>query len=298
MEASASVLAMEEELERYKERLAALQATAAEHEEELNRLRAQRRASCGSLGGSSSVQREREIIFDPLNLNPFPDNPAGRQQRRRATKAVLNELLRQCAHTRGHAPVAPSSTAEATISASVVKRRGILRTLFTRMMDAREDVSVVVDLLPKTLRMKLRTLAYIVSRLKRAFAILKRCGSKEARENYYVVSAAVVPEPAADRDMSGMMRRVTDELNLPRAAGSVPHTQLAVRAAWQKLVENTAPIAVGEQVECTQGIGTVEALDADGTITIKLSHGKIVTFTSQGATLSLSFSRLGTAIRL
>ena len=55
---------------------------------------------------------------------------------------------------------------------------------------------------------------------------------------------------------------------------------------------------MGEQVECTQGIGTVEALDADGTITIKLSHGKIVTFTSQGATLSLSFSRLCTAIRL
>jgi hypothetical protein len=90
MEASASVLAMEEELERYKERLAAAQATAAELEEELNRLRAQRRASCGSLGGSSSVQREKEIIFDPLNLTPFPDNPAGRQQRRRATKAVLS----------------------------------------------------------------------------------------------------------------------------------------------------------------------------------------------------------------
>ena len=125
MEASASVLAMEEELERYKERLAALQATAAEHEEELNRLRAQRKASCGSLGESSSVQREREIIFDPLNLNPFPDNSAGFRQRRRATTAVWNELLRQCAHTRGHAPVAPSSTAEATISASVVKRRDI-----------------------------------------------------------------------------------------------------------------------------------------------------------------------------
>ncbi len=78
----------------------------------------------------------------------------------------------------------------------------------------------------------------------------------------------------------------------------MPHTQQAVRAAWQKLVENTAPIAVGEQAEFTRGIGTVEALDADGTITIKLSHGEIVTFTSQGATLSLSFSRLCTASRL
>ncbi len=123
------------------------------------------------------MQREREIIFDPLNLNPFPDNPAGLRQRRRATKAVWNELLRQCAHTRGHAPVAPSSTAEATISASVVKRRDILRMLFTRMMDAREDASVVIDLLPKTFRMKLRTLAYIVSRLKRAFARRKGGGS-------------------------------------------------------------------------------------------------------------------------
>jgi hypothetical protein len=38
-----------------------------------------------------------------------------------------------------------------------------------------------------------------------------------------VVSAAVVPEPAAYRDMSGMMRRVTDELNLPRAKrGGLP----------------------------------------------------------------------------
>jgi hypothetical protein len=213
MEASASVLAMEEELQRYKECLAAAQATAAELKKELNRLRAQRRASCGRLVGNSSVQREREIIFDPLNLTPFPDNPAGRQQRRRATKAVWKELLRQCAHTRGHAPVALSSTAEATISASVVKRRGILRTPFTRMMDAREDVSVVVDLLPKTLRMKLHTLAYFVSRLKRAFAILKRCGSKEARENYYVVSAAVVRAPVRKR------RRRAARVRDGRAAG-------------------------------------------------------------------------------
>jgi len=247
---------MEEELERFKERLAAAEATAAERKEELDHLHTQRRAACASLAGSSSVQREREITFDPLNLTPFPDNPAGHRRRRRATKAVWNELLRQCAPTRGHAPVAQSSTAEAKISASVVKRRGILRTLFKRMVDAREDERAVVDLLPKTLRMKLRTHAYIVSRLKRAFAILKRCGSKEARENYYVVSAAVVPEPAAERDKSGMMRRVTDELDLPRAPGSVPHKQQAVRAAWQKLVENKAPIAVGEQVECTQGIGT------------------------------------------
>jgi hypothetical protein len=74
----------------------------------------------------------------------------------------------------------------------------------------------------------------------------------------------------AERDRSGMMRRVAEELEIPRALGSVPYKQQAVWAAWQKLVENSAPIAVSEQVECTQGsyfhwagLGDINRSEAD-----------------------------------
>ena len=71
----------------------------------------------------------------------------------------------------------------------------------------------------------------------------------EARENYYVLSTAVAAEPVPERNKSGMQTRVTKELDIPRAPGSVPHKQQAVRAAWYKLVGNSAPIAVGVEME-------------------------------------------------
>jgi hypothetical protein len=111
------------------------------------------------------------------------------------------------------------------------------------------DCSVVAGHLPKALRRLLRALVCIKNQLRSAFAILKNFRGTEARENYYALCTDVVPMYAAEWDRSGMIRRVAEELEPPRALGSVPYKQQAVRAAWRKLVENSEPIAVGEQVE-------------------------------------------------
>jgi hypothetical protein len=286
-EAVASFESLDEELERSKEQLALGCAQIAELEEELSDLRAARRSSLVVTG--RSVSRHRKIAFNPEDDTPFAENEAGRKQKSRAIKAVERALLLQCAAPRGHA--ARSSVGDSA-SASVTKRKGIMRELFARMVSAEGGgIDLVVDQLPRTMRKHLRTLICIKVRLRRAFAVLKQCHGTEARENYYALCTAVAPEPVTEGDKRGMMRSVTSELDIPRGPDSVPVKQRAVRAAWDKLVGNSAPIAVGELVDCSQGNGTVEALHENGGISIHITgRGETVKFTSQGALLFSSAS--------
>ena len=288
-EAVASVSSLAEELQRSKEQVAANRTLLAEQSDELSLLRAARRCSLSEQGWR--VHRERGIVFNPQDSTSFADTDAGRKEKSRAIRAIENELLRQCAPKRGHAPSTVRTATGTLVSASVTKRKAILRVFFSRMVNAESGeasggFSAVIDHLPRILRKHLRTLVYIKNRLKSAFAILKTCNGKEVRENYYVLSTAVAAEPVPERDKSGMQTRVTKELGIPRAPGSVPHKQQAVRAAWDKLVGNSAPIAVGEEAECSQGRGTVEELHDDGRISVNIAgRGETVKFTSQGASI-------------
>jgi hypothetical protein len=89
-----------------------------------------------------------------------------------------------------------------------------------------------VGFLPKALRRLFRILVCTKNQLRSAFEIMKNCRGAEVRENYYALCTDVVSIYAAERDRCGMTRRVAEELETPRALGSVPYKQQAVRAAW------------------------------------------------------------------
>ena len=226
---------------------------------------------------SAKTCLEREIQFDPSNQASFHDTNAGQRKKNRSVVAIEKEILRCCAPMRG-------SGTTGTLSASAVKREEILTELCNRMnFEVEGDFDAVVSRLPKLIREQIETLVFIKDRLKHAFAILKKCHGTEARVNYYVLATSVASSPVSERDRHGMHRRVTDMVDIPRAKTCVPARQQPIRATWDNVVCNTSPIQVGEKVDSFDGPGTVQALHEDGSITIKLTHGAVVTFSSQGS---------------
>ena len=150
----------------------------------------------------------------------------------------------------------------------------------------------LLSYLPLRLQDFVKTLRCIVDSLRRAFAILKYCRGNEVRTNYHVLCAGVACELVAEGDRSGMARKVTELLGIPRGPGSVFKRQQPLRAAWDRLVAISGrPLQLDELVDCAQGRGIVKALELDGGITIQLDYGKSARFSSQG----IPFIRLTTS---
>jgi hypothetical protein len=234
----------------------------------------------------TSKQAKQETVFDITNRAEFDDSEAGRQQLSRASKAVNAVLLQHCTPGRG---MIKMLNANGEPTASVVKREIILARLLDALLpdgDVHESdagVAQVIAHLPKRVQVYFNTMRYVIGRLKKAFDVLKFCLGAHDRACYYILSAGIAPEEAEVGVRSGMMRKVTTLLSIPRGLASVPRGQQAKRAAWDRLQPLVGtPLKTGEAVECVHGCGVIEALNADSSISIKLDFGKSVTFSSQG----------------
>ena len=239
-----------------------------------------------------SARTERDLeasaVFDPQDQTPFDmGTTAGRQLFSTALKSLRTCLLRQCIPKRGSAARLSAAASGVTLTASVLKRRLLMCSIFEEMMpeidgDDEAGFEEVILHLPKKLQAFLNLLRRMKDRLKRAFAVFKHMRSREAHTCYRVLSAGTVPERAEARDGTGLMRAFTTAFDIPRKPGSVPVQMQLVRDEWQVAVSKVGPLEVGEAVVFTHGPGTVEALHPDGGITVKASFGKSFTFESDG----------------
>jgi hypothetical protein len=241
-----------------------------------------------------SAQTGRNAIvlaeFDPLNQTPFDFvSDAGRKRLSRNMQVLKRCLAGLCVAPRGSAERL-AATAGTPLTASVAKCKTLVSMFLEQMLPALgPDVDPelgfddVLSYLPQRLQDFVKTLRCIVDSLRRAFAILKYCRGKEARASYHVLCAGVACELVAEGDRSGMARKVTESLGIPRAPGSVFRRQQPLRAAWDRLVALSGrPLQLEELVDCAQGRGIVKALELDGSITIQLDYGKSARFTSKG----------------
>jgi len=239
-----------------------------------------------------SARTERDLeagaVFDPQDQTPFDiETTAGRKLFSTALKSLRTCLLRQCIPKRGSAARLSAAASGVTLTASVLKRRILMCSIFEEMMpeidgDDEAGFEEVILHLPKKMQAFFNLLRRIKDRLKRAFAVFKHMRSREAQTCYRVLSAGTVPERVEARDGTGLMRAFTTAFDISRKPGSVPVQMQLVRDEWQLTVSKVGPLEVGEAVVFTHGPGTVEALHPDGGITVKASFGKSFTFDSDG----------------
>ena len=103
---------------------------------------------------------------------------------------------------------------------------------------------------------------YIVGRIGDALSIAKRCASEQQRREYRVILTAVAPELAAQRDKSGMSRKVAAALGVYRK-GAPFRDAVAKRDEIDKLdVQYDKPLKIGDQVRCRHGTGKLTAMPA------------------------------------
>jgi hypothetical protein len=86
-----------------------------------------------------------------------------------------------------------------------------------------------------------KTDAYIVTRLKAALAVLKRCATEAQRVDLHVILGAVAPERHTKGDQSGMIKRVADRLDVQRGSRYVKATgDQRARVFEQTIVQRDA----------------------------------------------------------
>jgi hypothetical protein len=261
-----------------------LQRRVRELEAELERERASRRMFEAN---RTSDARELGAKFDPRDTTRFDDSDAGRKQFSRAMEVIMASFLKVCLAPRGS-----RAEGEGVLTASPAKKQMIVAKLLDEVLPHSEDgvvdadpaFNVLFPYLPRRFQVYVRALESIKNSAKKVFDVVKFGRSTEHRLVYYVLAASCMPPCVAEGDRSGLMRRVASMLGVPRFPGSVPHKQQIVRGLWDEDQRKSGPLAIGEKVECTAGPGTVEALNRDGGITIKLEMGSSKTFESQGKT--------------
>ena len=95
---------------------------------------------------------------------------------------------------------------------------------------------------------------YIVKRLKAALAVLKCCHSEAQRTDLHVILGSVAPELAAERDQSGMIRRVAERLGVQRGsrhikAAGTKRPRALEQAIKQRAAFDEANLLSGEMLK-------------------------------------------------
>ena len=93
--------------------------------------------------------------------------------------------------------------------------------------------------------------AYIVARLKAVLAVLKFCDSEEQRQDLHVVLGAFAPERSAERERSGMIRRVVARLGIQRGSRYIKATKIRRPYPLERAISRRA--AFDEAVDSSKG---------------------------------------------
>jgi hypothetical protein len=257
-------------------------------ETEIEELKQNNRSRLSLQSARTKRDNETSAVFDPQDQTTFDmDTDAGRKQFSSASTSLRTSLLCLCLPKRGSAARLSAAADGVPLTASILKRRLLICSLFEEMTpeidgDDEAGFDEIILHLPKKLQAFVRLLRNIKDRLKRAFATFKNLRSKEGRICYRVLSAGAVPERVEARDGTGLMRAFTTAFDISRKPGSVPVQMQLVRENWEVAVSKVGPLEVGEAVVFTHGPGTVEALHPNGGITVKAEFGKSFTFMSEG----------------
>jgi hypothetical protein len=296
-ETKAAVSAAEEaayslvdQVHKLEEENAGLKLRVLELEARIHELEGVRRSSMSKQAAETWHVRRRDAKFDPLDVTPFDDSKAGRKQFSRATKFLEAALLKCCLSRRGSGANDAAAEDGVALTASSLKRMLLLGNLLERVLppikeDAQDEDSAFDELLahtPKSFQAYVRVLRCIKDRLKAALAVFKDGRTKEEHVCYHVLSAGFMPPSVAEGDKTGLRHAVTSMLGVPWSINSVPVRQQKVRDRWDAAHSASAPLAIGEKVDCTAGCGVIEALHPDGSIAIKMDEGFTKTFASQG----------------
>lgn len=129
--------------------------------------------------------------------------------------------------------------------------------------------------------------AYIRLRLKAVLKEFKFCDSEEQRQDLHLVLAALAPERSAERDRSGMIRRVAATLGIQRGSRYIKATKIrrpypleraiSVRAAFDEAITlGHGPLKPGSAATSHGQPCTVVDIDYDAdTCTLAFSAGGV-----------------------
>ena len=118
-----------------------------------------------------------------------------------------------------------------------------------------------------------QTNQYIINRARAALYILKQCDSEQQRKEYRVALTVLAPEQVAERDNSGMSRKVAEALGVNRSRALFTES-VAERAEIDKLAkQHTTELQVGDSVVCRHtvpgGTSKLAALGPKGKCTVE-----------------------------
>ena len=135
----------------------------------------------------------------------------------------------------------------------------------------------VLDKLQGPATKQQQTEHHIVQRLSVVAAELKDCNSEEARQDYRKLLTFIAPEKKKKGDNTGMKKKVADAIGVSRK--SVPYADaIKLRVTIDATIKsNEAPLAVGDTVSCSHGVGKLISMPADyptkdGKCAVEITH--------------------------
>ncbi len=245
-------------------------------------------ASLTAFRAASACNEERSgSCFNLEDRAPFEDRSA----KCKAKSKLMRTLASLCAGKRGGAQRRiDDDDDEAPLSASMAKCETLVSAVLEEVLkkvlpgaSAAYWLAAILRCLPLVVREHIETHQVLGDCIRRSFAGLKECHTSESIQNHSILCTAIAPPPALPGDQSGMRKKIAKLVGIPCGKNSVLKRQQVQRAAWDERQAKKGPIEVGESVVCTKGPGDVTALQADGSIRIKLDIDDMVTFPSLGA---------------